>query len=267
LQHWKKDSLTLFFAEQGVRQINIGNTIYMKNAAEFVSEEDDVFGRIASRYDLLCDLFSFGIHRLWKNRVATSIASEPWNSLLDVASGTGDIVLRILDKKELLPNQKIIVSDISPKMLSIAKTRLEHHKNAVELQQLDAHAIPSIDNASIDVYSMSLGLKIVDREKAISEALRVLKPGGRLITLEASNIPVNWIHKLYLSYMSLCMPLIGWIATKGDPSAYKYLLHGVKGFPKAEELQSELYNSGFENVSFKRLTFGIVAIHVARKPN
>lgn len=238
----------------------------MKNAAEFESNKDDVFGRIASRYDLLCDLFSLGIHRLWKRRVANIISTEPWSILLDMASGTGDIVLRIVENKALSKDHTIIASDISEKMLSIADRRLADYSSYVALQKLDAHSIPSIETESIDVYSMSLGLKICDRERAINEAFRVLKPGGRLITLEASNIPVGWLHTLYLAYMKLCMPIVGWLATGGDASAYKYLLHGIRDFPSAEDLQHEFSAAGFENVVFERLSLGIVAIHIARKP-
>lgn len=238
----------------------------MNNAAEFETTKDDVFGRIASRYDVLCDLFSFGIHRVWKRRVSRIIASEPWDNLLDVASGTGDIILRILKGKELSSEHRVMATDISPKMLSLAEKKLSKFKNHVAYKILDAHCMPSISDSSIDVYSISLGLKICDREKAILEAHRVLKPGGRLITLEASNIPFHWLHSLYLAYMSLCMPAIGWLATNGDSSAYKYLLHGVKGFPTAEALKVELEKAGFQDVSFERLSLGIVAIHIARKP-
>lgn len=114
--------------------------------------------------------------------------------------------------------------------------------------------------------SISLGLKICDRDKALQEAYRVLRPCGRLIILEASNIPINWIHKLYLGYMSAVMPIIGWLATGGDGSAYQYLLKGVKDFPTAEALAQEITDIGFSKVSFERLSFGIVAIHTAYKP-
>lgn len=237
-----------------------------KNAAEFYTRRDDVFGRIANRYDLLCDLFSFGIHRLWKRKVARIIAEESWTQLLDCATGTGDIILRVLKNRKLEAGQKIIASDLSPQMLTIAEKRLSRMTQSIELQVLDAHSMPEIPNASIDLYSISLGLKICEREKVLQEAMRVLRPNGRIVILEASNIPLRWLHDLYLLYMRLVMPVIGWIATSGDTSAYKYLLKGIEKFPTAEVLASEMVSLGFTDVSFQRLSLGIVAIHVARKP-
>jgi ubiquinone/menaquinone biosynthesis methyltransferase len=237
-----------------------------QNAAEFSTSADDVFGRIASRYDLLCDLFSFCIHRHWKRRVAALVASEPWQELLDAASGTGDIVLRVLSRQAVGTSRHIVASDISPQMLAIAKRRLDAMRSRVELRELDAHSMPSVRAQSIDLFSISLGLKICNREAVLREALRVLKPGGRLVVLEASNIRLRWLHRAYLLYMSACMPVIGWLATGGDASAYRYLLQGIREFPSAEALAEEIGKVGFVGVSFERLSLGIVAIHVARKP-
>ncbi len=123
-----------------------------------------------------------------------------------------------------------------------------------------------IADGSVDAYSISLGLKICNRRLALDEAFRILRPGGRLVVLEASNIPWRPLNLAYLAYMSVCMPVLGWLATGGDASAYKYLLQGIREFPSAEELAVELQNHGFEEVAFERLSFGIVAIHTARKP-
>jgi demethylmenaquinone methyltransferase/2-methoxy-6-polyprenyl-1,4-benzoquinol methylase len=237
-----------------------------ENAAEFYTQQDDVFGRIASRYDLLCDLFSLGIHRLWKRRVARIITQESWSQLFDCATGTGDIILRVLRNKGLQDSQRIVASDISPQMLAIAQKRLVAANSSVEFHLLDAHSMPDIRAESIDLYSMSLGLKICERRKVLREALRVLRPGARLVVLESSNIPWHWLHHAYLLYMNLCVPIIGWIATRGDASAYKYLLRGMENFPTAEEFAQELNSVGFKDISFERLTLGIVAIHTARKP-
>ncbi len=247
--------------------MSLDHRIEVKNAAEFYTQADDVFGRIADRYDLLCDLFSLGIHRLWKRRVARIIAREPWARMLDCATGTGDIILRVLGHRSLENNQRIVASDISPQMLAIAQERLALATGAIEFQLLDAHSMPSVPDASVDLYSISLGLKICEREQMLRESMRVLRPGGRLVVLEASNIPWTYIHRMYLQYMRLVMPVIGWIATGGDTSAYKYLLNGIEKFPTAEALADEIAFMGFREVSFERLSLGIVAIHVARKPS
>ncbi len=245
--------------------MTLDNTSTHQNAAEFAWQNDDVFGRIATRYDMLCDVFSFGIHRLWKRRVAQHIAGETWDTLLDGPTGTGDIILRVLPTTSI-QGRTIIASDVSAKMLSIAEQRLRHFPQAVSFAQLNAENMPSITSNSVDAYSISLGLKICNRRLAIQEAMRVIKPGGRFIILEASNIPWRFLHRAYLTYMAVCMPVLGWLATGGDSSAYKYLLQGIREFPTAEELARELTDFGFEDVIFERISVGIVAIHSARKP-
>ena len=237
-----------------------------ENAAEFYTHQDNVFGRIAGRYDVLCDLFSLGIHRLWKRRVAGIITEESWSQLLDCATGTGDIILRVLRNKELHDGQKILASDISPQMLAIAQKRLVAANSSVEFRLFDAHSMPDIPAESVDLYSISLGLKICERKKVLREALRVLRPGGRLVVLESSNIPWPWLYRAYSLYMNWCVPMIGWMATRGDESAYKYLLKGMVNFPTAEKFAQELDSVGFTDISFERLSLGIVAIHIARKP-
>jgi ubiquinone/menaquinone biosynthesis methyltransferase len=235
------------------------------NAAGFVAHADDVFGRTAGRYDVLCDVFSLGIHRLWKRRVARVIAEAPWSVLLDGASGTGDIVLRVLSRQRMA-GRTVIAADLSDAMLAVAARRLGARPGQVSLRRLDAEAMPIIEDGSVDAYSMSLVMKICDRKRALAEAYRVLKPGWRLVILEASNIRWQPLHRAYLAYMALCMPVLGWLATGGDASAYRYLLHGIAEFPTAEAFAEEVAACGFRDVAFERLSLGIVAIHVAIKP-
>jgi len=142
------------------------DTSTQQNAAEFAWQKDDVFGRIASRYDTLCDVFSLGIHRLWKRRVAQRIASEEWNTLLDGATGTGDIILRVMRQASTV-GRTIIASDVSTKMLTIAEQRLRKHSGSVSFRLLDAENMPSIESSSIDAYSISLGLKICNRRRRV----------------------------------------------------------------------------------------------------
>lgn len=236
------------------------------NAATFETESDDVFGRIANKYDFLCDVFSFGIHRLWKRKVANLIYQRDWETLLDVASGTGAIAIRTVGHQKMTDDHKIIVSDINPRMLERAEEKLSHRSKNVEFKILDAHGMPDVKDESIDVYSIAFGLKICDRKRLLTEAYRVLKPGGMLIILESSKIPWNFIQVSYFAYMRVVMPFIGWAASGGDRSAYKYLLKGIKNFPSADVLASEIETYDFTNVTFKRMSLGIVAIHQAEKP-
>jgi ubiquinone/menaquinone biosynthesis methyltransferase len=236
------------------------------NSARFRPDHDDVFGRIAGRYDRLCDIFSLGVHRLWKRRLVERLAAEDGRHLLDLASGTGDIPCRLWRKlgSEAV-HWRIRVSDISPPMLAIATRKLEDLKAVVEVEIQDASRIAAPDG-SIDIVSIAFGLKITDRSRVMAEAFRVLRPGGVLFGLEASRIVVPGLHRLYLAYMDLCMPLIGRLATGGDASAYGYLLRGIHDFPDQKALAAEMEGHGFRNVTFESLSLGIVALHRAVKP-
>jgi ubiquinone/menaquinone biosynthesis C-methylase UbiE len=152
------NSFYFLWANKVVKNDGLGELKIMKSAASSISSSD-VFGRIASRYDVLCDLFSLGIHRLWKREVAQVIAKEPWLRLLDCATGTGDIILRVLNEKQIQDNQKLIASDISPQMLAIAQKRLTAADSLIEFHVLDAHFMPDLPAESIDLYSI-YGLKM-----------------------------------------------------------------------------------------------------------
>jgi demethylmenaquinone methyltransferase/2-methoxy-6-polyprenyl-1,4-benzoquinol methylase len=235
------------------------------NAADFDAGTDDVFTRIAGRYDRLCDVFSLLAHRHWKSTMARQIACAQGTTLLDVASGTGDIALRVARRAEAR-GKSIVASDICPAMLAIAKRKAGNQSPLkIEFRHLDAHQL-DVTDSSVDAYAISFGLKICDRALVLGEAFRVLKPGGRIYCLEASRIPVSFIHGAYLRYMDWCLPLIARIATGGDRGAYDYLLRGIHDFPGAPLLAREIEAYGFKDVAYQYMTFGIVALHVASKP-
>lgn len=235
-----------------------------QNAAGFHPEMDDVFARIAHRYDRLCDFFSLGIHRSWKAHMAARIAEHSGQSILDAASGTGDIPMRLVARG--CRPERLFITDKCPQMLAMAKKKLGEGSN-LRFAVTDAEDLQEFDDGSFDVYSISFAMKICDRAKVMAEAFRVLKPGGRFYCLEAARIGAAPLHFAYLAYMDWCMPLIGRLAAQGDASAYLYLLKGVHMFPDQAAFADELRRAGFASVVYRSLTFGIVALHEAEKPD
>jgi demethylmenaquinone methyltransferase / 2-methoxy-6-polyprenyl-1,4-benzoquinol methylase len=196
--------------------------------------------------------------------MARRLGEHPGANLLDLASGTGDIPLRLL-RRGVAADIVVWVTDLSPAMLSLAKEKLAAEPRC-RFAIADAEALGAHPDNAFDAVSISFGMKICDRERVSAEAFRVLKPGGRFLCLEAARIPWPWLHQLYLAYMSLALPLIAWLAVDGDASAYDYLLKGVREFPPPDVFAAELTTSGFEAVTWETLTLGIVALHIARKP-
>jgi len=241
-----------------------------QNAAGFDPADDEVFSRIAHQYDFLCDVFSLYAHRLWKRRMALVLSRLAGSVFLDVASGTGDIAIRVAHRlnKQPIPgvSRKIIASDICPAMLDLAKKKAANVAGNFSFAIFDAHNLEEIADNSVDIYSISFAMKICDRERVLPEALRVLKPGGTFACLEASRIPVSWINNAYLRYMEWCIPKIAVMATRGDKSAYDYLTRGIREMPDQGSFQKELESVGFEDVHYENLSFGIVALHCAQKP-
>ncbi len=234
------------------------------NAAHFDAAKDDVFGRIANRYDVLCDVFSLFAHRRWKSAMAREIAHCNGALVLDVAAGTGHIPLRLirrLNTEPELPRKKIIAADLSPGMLAVARKRPFGNDPSLEYRVMNAHDLIGIESGSVDIFSISFGMKIMDRAKVVRQAHRVLKSGGSFFCLEAARIPVEMLHRAYLVYMNTCLPVMARIATGGDHSAYDYLLRGIHAFPRQEEFAAELVAAGFRDVGFRNFPFGIVAMH------
>ncbi len=237
------------------------------NAASFDPARDNVFARIAGRYDRLCDLFSLRIHRLWKSAMARAIAAHPGAVVFDAASGTGDIPLRVLRRLAGGGAGRIFwVTDLCPEMLAIARRKLAGHGGTVKIAVADVYALADFPPASVDLFSISFGMKICDRRRVLAEAFRVLKPGGTFFCLEAARIPFAPLHALYLAYMRWCLPVIARIATGGDASAYDYLVRGIHEFPDQLAFCREMEEFGFRGVRYRNMTLGIVALHSGVKP-
>jgi len=240
------------------------------NAAAFDPARDNVFARIASRYDRLCDLFSLRIHRLWKSEMAAAIARHPGAVVLDAASGTGDIPLRVLRRLgngAAAAGRTLWVTDLCPEMLAIARRKLAGASDGVaKIAIANVHALGDFPENSVDLFSISFGMKICDRKRVLAEAFRVLKPGGTFFCLEAARIPLAPLQAVYLAYMRWCLPLIAKIATGGDASAYDYLVRGIHEFPAQREFCAEMESYGFRDVGYRNMTLGIVALHEGTKP-
>jgi demethylmenaquinone methyltransferase / 2-methoxy-6-polyprenyl-1,4-benzoquinol methylase len=234
------------------------------NAAKLNTDADDVFGRIAERYDMLCDIFSVMSHRRWKQRLAEEIVRTDGVTFVDVASGTGHIVHRVMTLLAAQPDaqrKSILATDLSEKMLAVARRKDAGTYKDIAYAVSSAYHLKDIARASVDVLSISFAMKITDRAQVLREAARVLKPGGTFFCLEAARIPIDFVHRAYLSYMNLCLPVMASIATGGDRSAYDYLLRGIHNFPDQRELCAEIESFGFRNVTYENMSLGIVALH------
>lgn len=218
-----------------------------------------VFSRVASRYDVMNDLMSVGIHRLWKDAMMDWLAPRPGQRLLDVAGGTGDISFRFLRRAD---GTTATVCDMTHPMLVEGRKRAEAERLADRLQWVtgDAMALPFPDN-SFDVYTISFGIRNVTRiPDALSEAYRVLRPGGRLMVLEFSQIPVPALQWAYDRYSYNVIPLMGEIVAK-DRDSYQYLVESIRKFPDQDRFLSMIRDAGFGNARYRNLSLGIAALH------
>ena len=222
-----------------------------------------VFSSVASRYDLMNDVMSAGIHRVWKDAMMDWLAPRPGQQLLDVAGGTGDIAFRFLRRA---PGASAVVLDMTEDMLTEGKRRAEAESFADSLQWVvgDAMALPFEAN-SFDTYTISFGIRNVTRiEDALSEAYRVLRPGGRLMVLEFSQLPNAGLQQLYDLYSFNVIPRMGQVIT-GDRDSYQYLVESIRKFPDQERFAEMIGAAGFDRVAFRNLSFGIAALHSAWK--
>lgn len=224
----------------------------------------DVFDSVAGRYDLMNDLMSLGIHRLWKDTLIRKIHPLPHMKFLDVAGGTGDIAFRIA--KAAGTNDNITISDINAQMLDVGKSRAIDNGFVGGFKWVEANAekLPFPDN-SFDVYTISFGLRNVTHiDVALKEAYRVLKPGGRFYCLEFSHLESDSLQKLYDLYSFTIIPKLGELVTQ-DKESYQYLVESIRAFPKRDVLCHRLQKVGFDIAQSTPLSFGIVAIHEAWK--
>ena len=228
-----------------------------KNSKRFVSR---VFQDVFDKYDLMNDLMSLGVHRLWKKKFINWLNPQKNTVLLDVASGTGDIAKLYLEKV----NYKgcVYCFDENDGMLNLNKQKINGN-SSVKWFNGNAEKLPFKNNI-FDYYTISFGIRNVDDiDKAIKEAYRVLKPGGRFLCLEFSKVKNEILNKFYQAY-SKSIPLVGkMVVGKSEP--YEYLVESIKNFYNQEEFYEVIKNQKFENISYRNLNNGVVAIHSAWK--
>jgi len=224
----------------------------------------EVFSSVARRYDLMNDLMSGGIHRLWKDAMVEWLDPRPGQSFLDVAGGTGDIAFRIADSARKRGGEaEIVVCDINADMLGEgvrrAETRGEH---AISWICGDAEKLP-VPDASVDAYTIAFGIRNVTHiDQALKEARRVLKPGGRFLCLEFSRVEAPGLDALYDVYSMSVLPRLGQMVA-GDAEAYRYLAESIRRFPPQKEFARMIEKAGLSRVKVRNLTGGIAAMHSA----
>ena len=223
---------------------------------------DDVFRKAAGRYDLMNDLMSAGLHRLWKDTLIGMLRPPQGRAFrhLDVAGGTGDIAFRILEAGGRKTH--VTVLDINADMLSVGRERAAKQQFAgtLDFVEANAEALPFPDK-TFDAYTIAFGIRNVPRmDQALSEAFRVLKTGGRLLVLEFSAVDLPVLDKIYDAYSFAVVPALGKAVT-GDGQPYRYLVESIREFPRPEKFARMIREAGFRRASFRAMSGGIVNIH------
>ena len=224
-----------------------------------------VFQSVAGRYDLMNDLMSGGIHRLWKNAMVDWLNPRPGITLLDTAGGTGDIAFRVLDRLESQGHGgegQVVICDLTAEMLAVGRDRAIDRGLLKGLSWVcgDAERLPLPDR-SVTAYTIAFGLRNVTHiDRALAEARRVLKPGGRFLCLEFSRVVVPLFAELYDQYSFKVLPAMG-AAVAGDRESYLYLAESIRRFPPQEELAAMMTAAGLAQVRYRNLSGGIAALH------
>ena len=224
---------------------------------------NEVFATVAERYDLMNDLMSGGLHRLWKDDLIAWLnpprSTRPFR-LLDVAGGTGDVAIRYARASGV--NATAVLCDISPEMLDVGRRKVAEAglEPRIALAQGNAESLPFPDR-SFDAYTVAFGIRNVTHiDAALGEAFRVLKTGGRFLCLEFSEVQVPILDKLYDFHSFEVIPRLGKLAA-GDAEPYRYLVESIRRFPSQERFAAMIRDAGFARVSYRNLTGGIAAIH------
>lgn len=223
-----------------------------------------VFDSVAENYDLMNDLMSGGLHRLWKDRFVRMIRPRPGMDILDVAGGTGDIAFRM--RRKTGPESGITVFDLNRNMLAVGRDRAIDRGWTGDFRWItgNAESLPFPDD-SFDLYTIAFGLRNVTRiDMALAEAYRVLRPGGRFFCLEFSRVRQPLLARAYDAYSFGLIPGIGGLVAK-DRESYRYLVESIREFPDQDSLAARMAAAGFKNPEFSNLSGGVVAIHKAVK--
>ncbi|HRX39522.1 MAG: class I SAM-dependent methyltransferase [Parvularculaceae bacterium] len=227
-----------------------------------------VFDSVASRYDLMNDLMSGGVHRLWKASFISRANPQPGMTLVDVAGGTGDIASGFLSRADERMKERggapasAIICDINFEMLKAGLQRKDAKEFAGRITRVcgDAQSLPLPDNCA-DVYTIAFGIRnVTDRAAALAEARRVLRPGGRFLCLEFSHPITDGLQKLYDAYSFSVIPWLGEVVAS-DRESYQYLVESIRRFPTQEQFAEEIAKAGLSRVTYDNLTAGVVAIH------
>ncbi|MCL1142145.1 bifunctional demethylmenaquinone methyltransferase/2-methoxy-6-polyprenyl-1,4-benzoquinol methylase UbiE [Shewanella gaetbuli] len=232
-------------------------TVEAEKKADLVA---DVFHSVAAKYDIMNDVMSFGIHRLWKRHTIEVAAARPGMKVLDLAGGTGDLTAKF--SRLVGDTGQVVLADINDSMLKVGRTKLRDKGivSNVNYVQANAEALPFPDN-HFDIITIAFGLRnVTDKDAALRSMQRVLKPGGKLLVLEFSKPQHEVMRKVYDMYSFKVLPKMGALITQ-DADSYEYLAESIRMHPDQDTLKQMMVDAGFEQVDYTNMTDGVVALH------